>query len=347
MKVLVTGGAGFIGSHVAEYFAQKGDDVIVFDNLKRKELLCKSTGDPYHNVEYLKQFPQVNLVMGDIRKFGDLKGASKGIDIIVHTAGQVAVTSSVNDPRSDFEINALGTLNVLEIARLYNASVLYCSTNKVYGNNVNTIPVREEMSRYSFNDERYSKGIPEEFPVDLCGHSPYGCSKLSGDFYCQDYAETYGLRTGVFRMSCVYGERQFGVEDQGWISWFTIAALKDQPITIYGDGKQVRDVLHVSDLVCGFDAFIKSNVKHGVFNFGGGPNYTLSLLELLELLTNLLGKRPQISFAGWRASDQKVYISRITKANKLLKWAPQMRQEEGVSKMVKWLQTHFLEDIPK
>ncbi|MEM3816154.1 MAG: NAD-dependent epimerase/dehydratase family protein, partial [Candidatus Bathyarchaeia archaeon] len=149
------------------------------------------------------------------------------------------------DPRMDFDVNALGTFNVLEAARLNDASIIFLSTNKVYGGNVNKIPVKEEGKRYCFADERYRNGIPETFLVDLCGHSPYGCSKLSADIYVQDYAYTYGLKTGVFRLSCIYGERQFGVEDQGWLSWFVIATLTDRPITIYGDGKQVRDVLYV------------------------------------------------------------------------------------------------------
>lgn len=339
MKVLVTGGAGFVGSHVAQYYAKRGSEVVVFDNLSRVEILGKSVGDPLYNWNYLKNnYRDVELVKGDIRSFEEVKVASKDVDAIVHTAAQVAVTTSLSDPRTDFEINAFGTFNVLEAARLNDAALILCSTNKVYGENVNKIPVKEEGKRYCFADEKYRNGIPETFSVDLCGHSPYGCSKLAADLYVQDYAHTYGLKTGVFRMSCIYGVRQFGVEDQGWVAWFVIATLTDRPLTIYGDGKQVRDVLYVKDLVEAFDKFLNSNLKHEVFNIGGGPENTLSLLELLEELT---GRRPKISFADWRLADQKVYISDITKAKEKLGWKPEISPREGVKRLVKWVSSNI------
>jgi len=175
------------------------------------------------------------------------------------------------------------------------------------------------------------------FPTDLCEHTPYGCSKFAGDVYVQDYAHTYGLKTGVFRMSCIYGERQFGVEDQGWVAWFAIATLLNKPITIYGDGKQVRDVLYVKDLIRAYDRFINSNLKQAVFNIGGGPENTLSLLELLDLLEGLTGKRVKISYENWRPSDQKVYISDISKVKERLRWNPRVGPREGVNKLVKWV----------
>ena len=338
MKVLVTGGAGFIGSHVAEYYAEKGSEVIVFDNLSRVEILGKSVGDTLYNWNYLENNSRdVELVKGDIRSFEEVKVASKDVDAIVHTAAQVAVTTSLSDPKTDFEINAFGTFNVLEAARLNDAALIYCSTNKVYGENVNKIPVKEKRKRYCFADEKYRNGVPETFPVDLCGHSPYGCSKFSGDIYAQDYAHTYGLKTGVFRMSCIYGERQFGVEDQGWVAWFTIATLTNKPITIYGDGKQVRDVLYVGDLVHAFDRFLNSDLKHEVFNIGGGPKNTLSLLELLGTLRELTGKNPSISFADWRVADQKVYVSDISKVTRLLNWEPRVNPSNGLRKLVEWV----------
>jgi CDP-paratose 2-epimerase len=338
VKVLVTGGAGFIGSHVVEYYAKKEREVIVFDNLSRIEILGKSVGDPFYNWNYLKNnFGNVKLVKGDIRRFEEVKAASKDVDAIVHTAAQVAVTTSLSNPRTDFEINTLGTFNVLEAARLNDASFIFCSTNKVYGENVNRIPVREEGKRYCFADEKYRNGIPETFLIDLCGHSPYGCSKLAADLYVQDYAHTYELKTGVFRMSCVYGERQFGVEEQGWIAWFVIATLTDKPITIYGDGKQVRDVLYVGDLVKAFDKFFSLNLKHEVFNIGGGPKNTLSLLELLDMLRELTGKSPFLSFADWRRADQKVYVSNVEKAKEMLRWKPRVSSVEGIKKIVKWV----------
>lgn len=341
MKVLVTGGAGFVGSHVAEYYA-KGSEVLVFDNLSRAEILGKSTGDSLFNWKYLKNnYSNVKLVKGDIRNFEQVKAASKDVDAIVHTAAQVAVTTSLSDPRTDFEINALGTFNILEVARLNDAALVFCSTNKVYGENVNKIPVKEEGKRYSFAKEKYRNGIPEMFTIDLCGHSPYGCSKLAADLYVQDYAHTYGLKTGVFRMSCIYGVRQFGVEDQGWIAWFVIAALTNRQITIYGDGKQVRDILYVTDLTEAFSAFLNSKMKHEVFNIGGGSENTLSLLDLIDLLKELTGRSPQISIADWRPADQKVYISDISKAEKLLNWKPRVRPREGVGRLVNWVNTNL------
>jgi len=338
MKVLVTGGAGFIGSHIAEYYAKCEEDVIGFDNLSRAEILGKAVGDQLYNWNYLKSnYPNVKLIKGDIRSFDELKVAAHKADAIIHTASQVAVTTSLSDPRTDFEINALGTFNVLEVARLNDSAVIFCSTNKVYGENVNKITVVEKETRYEYADPNYKNGIPEDFPIDLTGHSPYGCSKLAADLYVQDYAHTYGLKTCVFRLSCIYGERQLGVEDQGWVAWFVIATLTDKPITIYGDGKQVRDVLYVKDLVNAFDAFLSSNLRHGVFNIGGGPENTLSLLELLEFLERLTGKKPKISFSSWRPADQRVYISDISKAAKLIGWKPQVSPEEGVKKLVEWV----------
>jgi CDP-paratose 2-epimerase len=339
-KKLITGGAGFIGSHVAEYYAKKGDEVIVLDNFSRAEVLGKNVGDPLYNWNYLKKnYPNVKFVKADVRRFEDVKVASKGVDVIVHTAAQVAVTTSLSDPRIDFEINALGTFNVLEAARLNDASFIYCSTNKVYGGNVNKIPVKEEERRYYFANEKYRDGIPETFPIDLCEHTPYGCSKLAGDIYTQDYAKIYGLKTAVFRMSCIYGPRQFGVEDQGWVAWFTIATITGKPITIYGDGKQVRDVLYVTDLVNAFDAFLqrKNQLAGEVFNIGGGRENTISLLELLDMLEQLTGKRSRITFSDWRPSDQKVYVSNISKAREKLGWAPKINPQEGVERLVNWV----------
>ena len=186
-------------------------------------------------------------------------------------------------------------------------------------------------------EKRYRKGVPETLSIDLSKHTPYGCSKLSGDIYTQDYAQLYGIRTGVFRMSCIYGTRQFGVEDQGWVAWFTIATILGKPLTIYGNGKQVRDVLYVSDLIELYDKFIKSKLKHGTFNVGGGPTNTLSLLELIDLLYELVGKKSKIKFSNWRPSDQRVYISNIENVNKALGWKPKINPKEGVKKLVDWI----------
>jgi CDP-paratose 2-epimerase len=339
MIVLVTGGAGFVGSHVATYYAQKGAQVICFDNLSRADLLKKPANKTY-NWDYLKNLSNVKLIDGDIRNPDKLKDAANGVDAIIHVAAQTAVTTSIQDPRIDFEVNALGTFNVLEAARVSKSdpAVVFCSTNKVYGSNVNKIQVIEKETRYLFED-RFKNGVPETFPIDLCEHTPYGCSKLAADLYVQDYAHLYGLKTAVFRMSCIYGIRQFGVEDQGWVAWFTIATILEKPITLYGNGKQVRDVLYVSDLVDAFDAFLRrsKNVHHVVLNIGGGPKNTISLLELLDLLKELTAKKPKITFDEWRPSDQKVYVSDISKAKEVLGWEPKVKLAEGLKKLVKWV----------
>lgn len=340
MKLLVTGGAGFVGSHVAEYYAKKGNEVVVFDNLTRAMLLGYDTANAMYNWNYLKRYDNIELIKGDIRDAKRIKDAAKDADVIIHTAAQTAVTTSLIDPRTDFEINAIGTFNVLEAARLHknNPCVIYCSTNKVYGDNVNKIPVEKREMRYIFNDPNYEKGIPENFPIDHCEHTPYGDSKLLGDIYVQDYGHVYGLKTGVFRMSCIYGTRQFGVEDQGWVAWFTIATLSGKPITIYGDGKQVRDVLYVDDLIRAHDLFINSNLKQEVFNIGGGAENTLSLLELLDLLEKLIGKRAEASYENWRPSDQKVYVSDISKVTRELGWKPKVDVKTGIAKLAEWIE---------
>jgi len=247
---------------------------------------------------------------------------TKNKDFIVHAAAQVAVTHSIQNPREDFESNVMGTFNVLEGARKSNKdpTIIYCSTNKVYGENVNSVEVEERGKRYIFRSKKYRDGIPEDFPIDLCEHTPYGCSKLAGDIYMQDYASIYGLRTGIFRMSCIYGTRQFGTEDQGWVAHFIISTLEERPITIYGDGKQVRDVLFITDLIEAYDKF-KKNSKHlkgEVFNIGGGRENTISLIELLNLLEKKTGKRSKIKFADWR---------------------PQAGPEDGISEFINWFST--------
>ena len=342
MKILITGGAGFVGSHVAEYYAKKGDEVIVFDNLSRAKLLGYEASNAMYNWNYLKRYDNIELVKGDIRDAEMIKDAAKDVDVIIHTAAQTAVTTSLENPRTDFEINALGTFNVLEAARLgkNNPCVVFCSTNKVYGNNVNKIPVRAKEKRYEFANKKYKNGIPEDFPTDLCEHTPYGCSKFTGDIYVQDYAQRNEIDAAVFRMSCIYGTRQFGVEDQGWVAWFTIATLMNKPITIYGDGKQVRDVLYVGDLVKAYDAFVqrRNEIHHDIYNIGGGSENTMSLLELLDILKDLTDKRSAITFDDWRPSDQKVYISDITKAKRELGWKTEVNPKEGVGKLVEWME---------
>ena len=348
MKVLVTGGSGFVGSNVAEYYAKKANDVIVFDNLSRSDLLKKGSENRNYNQNYLKQYSNILFINGDITNFEQIEEACKEVDVVFHTAAQTAVTASIPDPKTDFKINALGTFNVLEAARKSgnDISIIYCSTNKVYGNNVNTIKVKKSETRYTF-EEKFEDGIPETFPIDLCEHTPYGCSKLTGDLYAQDYAQTYGLKTGIFRMSCIYGSRQFGVEDQGWVAWFVIATILGMPLTIFGDGKQVRDVLYISDLIHAFDNFLerKDKLSGEVFNLGGGKEHSLSLIELVSLLQKLTGKKSKLYYDEWRSSDQKVYVSNIGKAKEKLGWIPIIRPEKGVKMLVNWVQSNrFLFD---
>ncbi len=337
MKIVVTGGAGFVGSHAAEFYANKGHEVVAFDNLSRMKLL-KKEGEFNSNWNYLKNIPNISLVKGDVRVLKEITEATQGAEAIIHTAGQTAVTTSVTNPTEDFSVNAIGTFQTLEAARKNDVkSLVFCSTNKVYGDNVNNVPLVEGEKRYSFGGD-FTNGIPESYPIDHCKHTPYGTSKLTADLYMQDHSHMYGLRTGVFRMSCMYGTRQLGLEDQGWVAWFAIAALLGKPLTIFGDGKQVRDVLYVSDLVEAYDKFLQSNHKHLVVNMGGGPDNTLSLLEYMEILERITGKTINKSFSDWRPSDQKVFVSDISKAKSLLDWKPTIGPEEGIQKMMGWIE---------
>jgi len=339
--MLVTGGAGFIGSHAAEFFAQRGYDVTVLDNLSRGRLLKRDDPNARFNWDHLARQGRVTLVEGDVRDMEKVLPLVAEADVVLHAAAQTAVTTSVVDPATDFHSNALGTFNVLEAARRggRKPAVVFCSTNKVYGENVNAIGVEAGERRYRF-PERWSAGIPESFSIDHCEHTPYGCSKLTGDLYVQDFGRLYGLRTGVFRMSCIYGTRQFGMEDQGWVAWFVIAALTGKPLTIFGDGKQVRDVLWVEDLLRAYEAFLTSDLPSGVFNMGGGQEMTLSLLELLELIKRETGIAPATRYADWRPSDQKVYVSDIRRAQEVLGWQPQVSPAEGVRRLIAWTREH-------
>lgn len=330
IRYLLTGGAGFIGVSTAQAYAQRGAPVTVIDNFSRA-----GTRD---NLEWLqRKHPGIRARDADIRTdHPALVAEAAQCDVILHLAAQVAVTTSVADPRTDFEINALGTLNVLEAARKAPKPpiVIYSSTNKVYGG-MEGVRVVEDGKRYRYRD--LPQGISEEQPLDF--HSPYGCSKGAADQYVRDYARIYGLRTVVFRQSCIYGTHQFGIEDQGWIAWFTVRALLGRPVTVYGDGKQVRDVLFVDDLVEAFDTAIERIDRSAgqVYNIGGGPANTLSLLELIQLIEKLNGTKMQYSFADWRPGDQRVYISDVRKAQRELGWQPRTPPEQGVAKMREWM----------
>jgi len=330
MKYLTIGGAGFIGSNFADQLLSRGDRVIIFDNFSRR-----GTVD---NCNWLQErYRGLRIVRGDIRSdVSKLKDLVEKVDVVYHLAAQVAVTTSVRNPREDFEINALGTFNVLEAVRESKRRpvVIYASTNKVYGG-MEDVEIIEKDGRYGYKD--FPKGIPENRLLDF--HSPYGCSKGAGDQYVRDYARIYGLKTVVMRQSCIYGRRQFGVEDQGWVAWFTIAAVLGKKITIYGDGKQVRDVLFVDDLFEAWDLVIKNidRVSGEVFNIGGGAKLTMSLLELLDLLQEFLRTKIDYTFSDWRPGDQPVYISDISKAKKILGWEPRVDVESGVRLLADWV----------
>ena len=292
---LITGGAGFIGSNYVNRLLQRGEKVTVYDNLSR-------AGSKL-NIQWLYETygtDAFHLVVGDVSDAGLLVKSARTADIIVHLAAQVAVTTSVTHPREDFEINALGTFNVVEAARLNERqpTLIYASTNKVYGG-MEEVRTVEKETRHEYAD--YPNGIPETLGLDF--HSPYGCSKGCGDQYIRDYSRIYDIPSVVLRQSCIYGPRQFGVEDQGWVAWFIIAAVTGKPITIYGDGKQVRDILFVEDLLNAYDTSIEriQDVKGKVFNVGGGADNTIAIwTEFAPMLEKLSGKKINIQRGDWR-----------------------------------------------
>ncbi|MGK4000265.1 SDR family NAD(P)-dependent oxidoreductase [Sorangium sp. So ce1024] len=330
---LITGGAGFIGSNVAHRLALAGESVLLFDNLSRPSVA--------RNVEWLKRVhgDRVTLITGDVRDARAVADAVRRASSVFHFAAQVAVTTSLVRPVEDFEINARGTLNVLEALRAQSSPppLLFTSTNKVYGG-LPDVPLRCRDRHHEPEDPRLrATGISEARPLDF--HSPYGCSKGTADQYVIDYARTFGLPAAVFRMSCIYGPRQFGTEDQGWVAHFLLQALRREPITLYGDGMQVRDVLFIDDLV---DAFLLARkhirqVAATAFNIGGGPENTISLLELLDLIEALDGKRPATGFEAWRPGDQRYYVSDCRRFCAATGWWPRVRVREGVRKLYGWL----------
>ncbi|NJP07998.1 MAG: NAD-dependent epimerase/dehydratase family protein [Chloroflexaceae bacterium] len=338
MRILITGGAGFIGSNLAQRLLTRGHTITIYDNLSRP--------GSAHNLSWLRQVaatlenPFV-LIEGELQDAERLMLTARDTDAIIHLAGQVAVTHSVRNPRDDFMSNALGTFNVLEAARLAptNPIVIYASTNKVYGG-MEHLAVTEEPTRYTYRD--LPMGIDESQPLDF--HSPYGCSKGVGDQYTRDYHRIYGLRTVVFRQSCCYGPRQFGVEDQGWVAHFVIAAQMGRKITIYGDGKQVRDLLYIDDLLDAYElALERIDIAAGqIYNIGGGAAHALSIwVEFEPLLSRLAGHRivPN-QYGDWRPGDQPVFISDIGKAGRELGWLPKVDPVTGIERLWSWVHAH-------
>jgi len=312
MKVIITGGAGFIGSNIAKRHIEKGDFVIIIDDLSREGSIQNIHKMQNHVVFYQKDITTNSL--------DSIFEVHKDVDIVYHMAAQVAVTKSVQNPMRDFAINAYGTLYILDIIRSLgiNPFFIYASTNKVYG---------------SLQGEPYS--VDEYTPTDF--HSPYGCSKGAADQYVRDFSRIYGLNTVVFRQSCIYGPLQTGIEDQGWLSWFCQKYKKNETINIYGTGRQVRDVLYIDDLIDLYELAYKNREKISgeIFNIGGGPENTLSILELIDMLSLISGKKVKIEFKDWRSGDQRRYVSNINKA-KSLGWEPKVKSSVGVKKLYDW-----------
>ncbi len=330
-SILITGGAGFIGVNTALHFAVQGWEVAILDNLSRR-------GTETNLAWLQEQKPGICFHRVDIRDFDSLVGTIRQVkpQMVLHLAAQVAVTTSYTNPREDFEINALGSFNVMEAVRLHapEAFVLYASTNKVYGG-MESVPVEKGEHGYAFTT--LPLGVPESQPLDF--HSPYGCSKGVADQYTIDYARIYGLHTCSFRQSCIYGIRQFGIEDQGWVAWFSIAALLDRPITLYGDGWQTRDVLNVKDLALAYEAaWDRREVVSGqALNIGGGPANTLCLRDLLEFLDQELDISIVPLHGDSRPGDQPVFVCDIRKARDLLGWTPQIGVQDGVRDLIRWV----------
>jgi len=332
-RILVTGGLGFIGSNYTAHCLARGWEVVAYDNFSRP--------GAEKNAAWLESqgSGRLTIVRDDVRNLEALCGAMNGADVVAHLAAQVAVTTSVVDPREDFLVNALGGINVLEAARHCSGDpiVLFSSTNKVYGA-LQSVKVQEGTLRHRLPDR--PEGIAEDAPIDL--YSPYGCSKGACDLYMLDYARIYGLKTVVLRQSCIYGPRQFGVEDQGWVAHFVISAVMGRRISIYGDGRQARDILHIDDLLDVYDRAIERiDVCRGqAYNIGGGPGNAISLLELIYRLEASLDRAIPLYFGEWRPGDQKVYISDIRKAQRELGWSPRVSVNDGLASLQEWVETN-------
>lgn len=336
MKYLVTGGCGFLGSNIASEILRQGHELVIFDSLYRF--------GSYQNLEWLKIQGDFEFIHGDIRNTNDVERTvcTHKPDVIYHLAGQVAMTTSIADPRMDFEVNVGGSFNLLNAVRLYSpeSTVIYSSTNKVYGD-LEQFSYRETETRYECIDK--PNGFDESVSLDF--HSPYGTSKGSADQYMLDFARIYGLKTAVFRHSSMFGGRQFATFDQGWLGWFTQKAIEikrgiaKEPFTISGNGKQVRDLLYASDCV---DLYIKAAerieaIKGQAFNIGGGIVNSSSLLELFQYLEQELEIQMTYQQLPPRESDQRVFVADITRAQKLINWTPKVSKAEGIRKMIEWV----------
>jgi CDP-paratose 2-epimerase len=331
--ILITGGCGFLGSNLAAELARRGRRVVIADNFSR--------AGAWENAEWLKKQEggRIAVEVADVRDPAAICALASSAAAVMHLAAQVAVTTSLQKPAEDFEINLRGTVNVLEAVRRYNphAPIIFASTNKVYGSLIEDQAAYRAGSRYIPRNKLLSEGVSEEAPLDF--HSPYGCSKGAADQYVRDYGRVFGLRTVVLRMSCIYGPRQFGTEDQGWIAHFMLSAMHGVPITIYGDGYQVRDALYVEDAVNAWIAALDGIDLSGgrIFNLGGGAANAVSLWETLGVIGELLGHKPQVRCAPWRPGDQLWYVSGIGSISRTLGWAPRVSLRDGLCALKSWL----------
>ncbi len=340
--ILITGGLGFIGSHAAEIFASLGDRVICVDNLSRPQPNVLQEDILPYTWNFLdKNWPQIEKKKLDLRNYSELSELLEEIqpDVVIHAAGQTSAVGSIQFPQDDFENNVNGLFNTLELSRKIGtvSDFIYLSTNKVYGEKVNSCPITETDVRYIPMDNQFL-GVDENFSIDQSEHAPYGISKLTGDLYVQEYGHLYGINTAVFRQSCIYGPRQFGFVEQGWISFLLIQAIKHHPITIYGNGKQVRDILYIDDLIRLFQEYLEWPQRQGsrVFNVGGGVHYSVSLLEVIDIIENLLDFPLQINYDQERPGDQKYYVSDITKITTEMNWKPLISPQVGIQQTLTW-----------
>jgi CDP-paratose 2-epimerase len=336
--VLITGGCGFLGCNLADRLASDGQNVAVLDNISRPGV--------QNNANWLKSRhgDRVKISIADIRDPIRVIDAVRDAKAVLHLAAQVAVTSSLDNPLDDFEINARGTLNVLEAIRTHNpdAPLIFASTNKVYGRLMDDTQIKREALRYRPSEAAFASGVDETAPLDF--YSPYGCSKGTADQYVRDYSRVYGLRSTVLRMSCIYGPRQFGNEDQGWIAHFMRSALRNEPLMIFGDGFQVRDALFVSDAVDAWLAVLRHIDKSQgrIFNLGGGISNSTSLLELIDMIAALTGKNIRHDFVPCRPGDQPWYISDVRALSSTVAWQPTTSLESGLRALLAWLQSEVV-----
>lgn len=333
MKVLVTGGCGFLGSHVCEYYVKKGWNVVSYDNMTKHEL--KRTGFAAeaardYNWDYLKDIGVI-LVRADVRDYDELLKNAQGCDYIIHTAAQPAMTISWEEPRLDITTNVIGTFNVLEVARLLKVPVVCCATVHVYGNLINNT-LREGPRRYA----REPEGIGERHPTLEGTITPLHASKGAGDIYIKAYIDTYKLEAASFRLTGIYGTRQFGGEDHGWVANFTIRAVMNWPLTIYGTGKQVRDIIYATDVCDAFDAFYKTK-RAGIYNIGGGSKTAISLLECIDVIDEINNRKSDVKFAADRHGDLRYFVCDISKATHELKWRPKVMPPDGVKMLMDWV----------